>query len=500
MFTIKSKRFNFFTLTFFFITTLQAQNTFIKYNFTGKTYTLIDKAGNQIIPEDYTKIRFDHGLYIVKKNDKYGALYLDGSVKDSVIYDTYYFNNNYVCKAKDKYYHVYNLSTKGKVIDGRYKNVMFSKDHFTVQNFNGKKAVLDSLGKMIIPFEYDEFYFPHYDNDTDKPVKALICRQQRKVGVIDMHNNVLIPLENNTTIERIPKTQMSDIPFGDEVFLVYKTEGSDTKEGLFDGNGTPIFEMGEYNNIRISRTGEELIAVSKDGKAGYVNTKGKVKIPFEYEDAHTFKYGMASVKQNNSYGLINTKNKFVIAPTYSEKYGVGTPFSIINKNAITVYEKRNTVMLNGHFDMVYPQVTITPVPSSKVYAVRVRIDNSSKQGILDNDGNVLIDAMYRYIQPMPGITNKEGAQYFIFKTDKKYGVVDRNNRVVVKPIYTGIEYAYSNCFIIKQDDKYGVMDGNFKVIFEPQFVYIWKYQNANYLTVSDTSGKSYTIDSKWNKF
>lgn len=54
------------------------------------------------------------------------------------------------------------------------------------------------------------------------------------------------------------------------------------------------------------------IAFEKDGKWGFVDTEGKVVIEPQYENAHSFSYGLAGVCKDGKWGFINTSNELVI--------------------------------------------------------------------------------------------------------------------------------------------------------------------------------------------
>ena len=52
--------------------------------------------------------------------------------------------------------------------------------------------------------------------------------------------------------------------------------------------------------------------VEKDGKRGYINTKGEQIIECKFDDARGFNEGFAEVKKDGKWGYINTKGCFVI--------------------------------------------------------------------------------------------------------------------------------------------------------------------------------------------
>ena len=57
---------------------------------------------------------------------------------------------------------------------------------------------------------------------------------------------------------------------------------------------------------------EGFAAVEKDGKYGYINIKGEQVIEYKFDGAWDFSEGFAKVKKDGKYGYINTKGCFVI--------------------------------------------------------------------------------------------------------------------------------------------------------------------------------------------
>ena len=58
------------------------------------------------------------------------------------------------------------------------------------------------------------------------------------------------------------------------------------------------------------------------GKWGFIDTKGKVVLPFQYDKADSFSEGLAAVvtADTDKYGYINTKGEMVIPPKYEKAF------------------------------------------------------------------------------------------------------------------------------------------------------------------------------------
>ena len=57
---------------------------------------------------------------------------------------------------------------------------------------------------------------------------------------------------------------------------------------------------------------EGIVAVFKDGKWGYINTKGEQIVECKFDDVYGFYEGFGAVKKDGKYGYINTKGYPVI--------------------------------------------------------------------------------------------------------------------------------------------------------------------------------------------
>src|SRR3954467_4699385 len=74
------------------------------------------------------------------------------------------------------------------------------------------------------------------------------------------------------------------------------------------------------------RPGEQrsgLFLVRKDGRWGYVDRSGSLKIPPQFEQAGPFSDGLAAAALGGRAGYIDTDGKFAINP----QYDAGAPFS-----------------------------------------------------------------------------------------------------------------------------------------------------------------------------
>ena len=84
----------------------------------------------------------------------------------------------------------------------------------------------------------------------------------------------------------------------------------DDKYILIDNEHNKIGKF-ECEDIDIISS-DGLTAFKKDGKWGFVNSEGKIKIKAEYDEARSFSNGLAAVCKDDKWGFINEDGKVVI--------------------------------------------------------------------------------------------------------------------------------------------------------------------------------------------
>lgn len=135
-------------------------------------------------------------------------------------------------------------------------------------------------------------------------------------------------------------------------------------------------------------------------------------------------------------------------------------------------------------------------------------DEKSKYGVLEDNNDVIIKPIYDEMSNFDARENKNsktdhpnilnfhwlhnyyGDDYAIVEYKSKYGVVNKKNEMVVKPIYDSITKLFNGYSIIKLDDKYGYMNNNFEVVQKP----IFKYAREFYGNVTFVQSNA---NSKW---
>ena len=153
-----------------------------------------------------------------------------------------------------------------------------------------------------------------------------------------------------------------------------------------------------------------LAKVRKDGKWGYINTHGKVIIPFQYDFAWKFSNGLAMVRRDSKNGYINKHGKVVIAfkvehvSTFHDELA-----KVRNNNKYGFIDTTGKIVIPCQFD---------EAADFSEGLARVYDYSSRRYGFIDKTGKLIIP--YRYIYAGADVSEqgvfKEG-----FAAEKKGG-------------------------------------------------------------------------------
>lgn len=269
----------------------------VGYAMKNKKLGLIHRNGELRSEIEYDRIEFStDGYFTVKKEDKWividreGAIVINDSItlEGSIVYEG---NTIYQERVDDKIKKgVINVSGD-IIIPAKYDEISVTYLNGLVRvEDNGKKGVVNKDGIEVIPVEYDNI---GYDFIED----LVSAKKGGKWGYINEKNEVVIDFMYDSARS-----------FSEGLAMVTKNG----KAGYINRNNEIIIPL-EMKPIWRGDF-EEGLAVfkSENGKYGYIDPKGKVKIEPIYDSALSFEKGRAHVEQNDKVGVINKKGEYVI--------------------------------------------------------------------------------------------------------------------------------------------------------------------------------------------
>ena len=290
-----------------------------------------------------------------------------------------------------------------------------------------------------------------------------IVEKNRKYGVVSEKGTIILPLKYS---------------FIDSNKNGYTVTLND-KTGLFNSEGKEIIPI-SYRWIYTDKIDDNIPIVAKlDSKEGYINTKNEWVIPPTYRDAFAFRQGLAKVREVRDYIYINLKGEPVIQDFDANVIEPSDNTYIVGVRKECKYMVYD---LNGNLLDTYDGF-INNWSGNGIFGVK----KGGKWGYIDGYGKVIIpleyeevrnfseglaavrkDGKWGYINPKNEIvipiefTNKEvgffkngGAEYY---TDRGAGLINLKGEIIAEPKYNSIEYVRENVAIVLFDDYYYLYD------------------------------------------
>lgn len=150
---------------------------------------------------------------------------------------------------------------------------------------------------------------------------------------------------------------------------------------------------------------QPLFPFKMNGKFGYMDNKGKIKIEPKFYDAKYFTYGVAPVKINNSdtgWGYIDTKGRVVISPKYKDAFYFIEKHAQVNDGSgdrVIINRNGNKVKISDkeYQDMYRCYIVGVPLKFKIYRGPEVYQGQNGKEGVKNKDGKVIIPPQFEMI-------------------------------------------------------------------------------------------------------
>ena len=393
--------------------------TYISFRLDGK-FGVVDTSGNEIIPAIYDYAIYDHGDYfefwdgslhyllrqdgkliassgyrsiqplhqggaargmaIVEREDRFGLIDSKGDPLLPTVYTEIDF------EATDSLYRLFSGTQYGValhngeiILEAIYDNIHIER-HSIIFSLNGKFGALDFNGKTIVSMEFDH---------VSEEIFFLQTKKGNTFGLIDTMGRQLI-------------SNADEIKYSYGCIFVKRNE---LWEGIdFDGNQlfSSIYEQVGDKFI------DGLLRVQKNGKWGFINEKGEVKIPIIYDSAKDYSTlsGRASVQKNGKTyrigenGTLQLEEKFdapIDRNPFRDNNGGSVGSGAITLGEIERFSEiagNNPILINRHFGVVHGSDTILPCIYDEINFYDPGIICANLNGfwkMYDATGNLIID-------------------------------------------------------------------------------------------------------------
>jgi len=234
--------------------------------------------------------------------------------------------------------------------------------------------------------------------------------------------------------------------------------------GFIDTKGKVIIPV-EYQDMYNSAK-DGLIAAKKNGRWGFINRKNKTVIGFTYLMIHAFSEGLAAVQIKNAdgkklWGYIDTTGKWVIQPTIYR----ADPFEhgVANVEIYDDIKKRNT---HARIDKTGAVLLKT---DAEIWAYTSIAGHTS----------LLVDGLWNLVneknEVIIGHISEEPIENFSdgllpVKIKGRWGFVNIMGIIVIEPQYRDIGHVFSEGLVaVKIGSKWGFIDTKGRLVIKDEF-------------------------------
>ncbi len=396
------------------------------------------------LPETFWKIKEDN------KTGKLSVYMGEGKMLLNNLDSIKPLETNIFIVTKDHLKGIYN--TQGKeIIPIKYNKIERIGDSwssFWKVYLNGLQGLYNYEGKEVLSAEYENI--SSIDRGFGKTAN-LIVKEKSKYGMF------------NAKGERLIKSEYDDVRFDNGHYVFLKGDQKDylkrDRQTLLKG----ITIKAQINNwIKENGNSKRLsyfIFEDNEGKFGLLDEEDSVLIKPQYESMDSY-YNFSSgktdyliVKQNSLYGVVNLSNETVVSFKYKSfsKIYVRDHFVLEDKEGYMLCSmKDNSVFQSLHFDSI-----------SEAEGPYAAIEKEGKKAFLNKQ---TLDLLFPFKYEDISIAVEDSL--YCVKLNGKYGIVDKDDKVVIPYMYDSELYKVGgNKFVVKKDNKYGIIDFKNQLVF-----------------------------------
>jgi hypothetical protein len=328
----------------------------------GQRTGMIDQRGNTIIKPSYQSLIND-GAYIravqrIDGKDRWLVLDATGNAIGSK-------NFEYVGAFNGQFFPVKNrgfwgaLSPDGKeIIACVHDSLIQQLDNYVVVKFKGSYGIINLKEDWIA---------------TPQPYKLKLLNQSRyllltpKTKFLKGMDGTVIYFSDNELHIRTDHL-LEHLPSG----AIWK----------IDFNGVIVDRLVRPEEVEeISRESEGLRAIKKDGRYGFIDSRGRLRIANRYEAVKDFSESLAAARIRGKWGFIDHHDQIAIQPVYDEVAPFKGNFSLVKqKDRYGLIDKNGKLVL----PVRYEQITV-------LSNSRLLLKQNGFWGLADSKGKVIIN-------------------------------------------------------------------------------------------------------------
>ena len=223
----------------------------------------------------------------------------------------------------------------------------------------------------------------------------------------------------------------------------------------------------DYTTKRANTEG--FIAVSKNGKWGFVNSRNKKVVPIKYDIVEDYYNGFAIVGLNGKWGYVNKVGQEIVPIKFDE--------------VLPFMKDRGCVKLNGKYGLVdtFGRILVNPKydnPISFAYGDYAPVAVDGKWGIVDKNGKEVLSLRYDDVGAFfDGVARVQ--------KDGKFGFVGIDGTIIANPIYDKAGEFVEGCAAVQKNGKWGFVDKKGNTVAYLKYTEVKDFRNSRAAVMSN---------------
>lgn len=408
-------------------------------------YGVMYMDGNMFLEPVYDSVRYLNRVFLVKtlRDGKRGWSMVDlsGKVITSQVYDDLnLIGDTFFAARRDRYWGVVNIRGDEKIFC-KYDSIVQYCEGKLLVKFLGEDGILNTDGSWeILPQKKDieivdpirylirspySSYVAYYPDILDFSAEYFLYKHgnrylertlDRKYGLLNEYGKRVIRPE----YDEISELQEDSI---------YYAKAGDTYSFITKSGKILLLKDPRFQEIREMK--EEFVGVKIDQAWGFVDMNGKLRIANRYENIGQFNEGLAPVKIRGRWGYVNKREELIVQPAYDTVFQFQEGLCVVMKKG-----RYGLINANGQITLECDYDNIQRLATGGFIILK-----GKEKGLAGKDGRLKILPRFDHVTDLNNgfiIASKMG----------KFGLFSNEGVATIPMIYDDLRYdCYNNIYL-----------------------------------------------------
>jgi WG containing repeat len=386
---------------------------------TSGKYGLIDNDLKLVCPVLYDILNpMGDDFFLARKAGKMGVIKSNNTITVPFVYDSLY--------AGDKVLRAFRKIEGWSLIDRNNVTLTLKNYDWIGSQKKNLLPVINNHYWGVVSITGEEIVHCVFDSLVEISNDLLVVKFKNQYGIINSHEDWLVapqPLPIHLINNQLYSQKQSSnillknfkgeivyftdnrLEYKEDHFIEYLTDGT---EKTIDYQGRLMNRVSPpaISNVeRIFKSSEGMRGVKRDGKFGFIDERGRLRIANRYDDVGEFHEGLAAFKLIGKWGFLNTSDQVIINPNYEKVSNFQNGLAIAYRGGKSgVINKKGNPILTFQYDSIHC------LPNKKFLLFA-----GGRSGLADENGSILIDPRFDHLSQLDnelvlvGIDGKSGA-------------------------------------------------------------------------------------------